>query len=248
VPESGGGAPSGGGPLSGGAPPSGGGLHGPQIPAVVPCPMMHVEPAQQSALIVQPPQVGTHFPPPKQTNCGVPPAGFGTHGSPLQQSALVEQAWPAATHMAPAHRGTPTLSCRHVSIVSQLPAQQSHDALQLIVFNLHTSPFGLHPVGLRHTPMVPPLVILQVTLPDPGPGSPADPQQSESFEHESPTTWQPLAGWQMSTSVGPYGAHRRLQHDPPHVGIVPPSNVPPQTVPSTMEQLAAPEGGWLQVP
>jgi hypothetical protein len=30
-------------------------------------------------------------------------------------------------------------------------------------------------------------------LPDP-PGKPAEPQQSTSFVHRSPTTWQPLAG------------------------------------------------------
>ncbi len=86
------------------------------------------------------------------------------------------------------HRGTPTLSCRHVSIVSQLPLQQSHDALQLIVANLHTSPFGLHEIGLRHTPRAPPLEKSHVTLPDPGPGSAADPQQSESCAQRSPTT------------------------------------------------------------
>jgi hypothetical protein len=90
-----------------------------------------------------------------------------------------------------------------VSIVSQLPLQQSHDALQLIVFSLHTSPFGLHETGLRHTPSEPLPEKSHVTLPEPGPGSPADPQQSESPEQTSPTTWQPLAGWQMSTPVGP---------------------------------------------
>jgi hypothetical protein len=37
---------------------------------------------------------------------------------------------------------------------SQLPAQQSHDALQLVVASLQTSPFGLQLVGLRHTPTV----------------------------------------------------------------------------------------------
>ncbi len=44
----------------------------------------------------------------------------------------------------------------------------------------------------------------------------------------------------MSTPVGPYGAHNRLQHAPPQVGIVPLSAVttPPQIVPSTIEQLA----------
>ena len=114
--------------------------------------------------------------------------GPGTQGRPPQQSALVEQAWPAEMQLAPVHRGTPTLSCLQVSMVSQLPLQQSHDALQLIVFNLHTSPFGLQPVGLRQTPRVPLPEKSHVTLPDPGPGSAADPQQSASREQRSPTT------------------------------------------------------------
>jgi hypothetical protein len=85
----------------------------------------------------------------------------------------------------------------------QLPEQQSHDALHDIDASLHTSPSGLQPVGLRHTPSGPPPEKLHVTLPEPVPGIPAEPQQSESCAHTSPTTWQPLAGWQMSTPVGP---------------------------------------------
>jgi hypothetical protein len=158
---------------------------------------MHVSPGQQSALIVQLPHRGTQLPPPGlQTYGGVAPAGFGTHGSPLQQSALDAQACPVPTHCLPAHRGTPTLSGRHVSVFgfSQLPAQQSHDALHDIVRSLQTSPFGLHPIGLRQTPRGPLPEMLQVTGEPEPPGSPADPQQSESFAHRSPTTWQPLAG------------------------------------------------------
>jgi hypothetical protein len=154
---------------------------------------MQVSPAQQSALMVQPPHFGTQLAVP-QTKAGLPPLGFGTHGSPLQQSALVEHPDPAARQEAPVHRGTPTLSGRQVSCVSQLPEQQSHDALQLIVFSLQTSPFGLQLVGFRHTPSVPPAEKLHVTLPDPGPGNAAEPQQSESLEQTSPTTWHPLAG------------------------------------------------------
>jgi hypothetical protein len=41
---------------------------------------------------------------------GVPPSGFGTHGSPLQQLALDAHEPPAGTHVAPEQRGTPTLS------------------------------------------------------------------------------------------------------------------------------------------
>jgi hypothetical protein len=143
-----------------------------------------------------------------------------------------------------------------VSSVSQLPAQQSHDELHDIVFSLHTSPFGLQPIGFLHTPMVAGALMTHVTgIPD-APGKPADPQQSPSCAHRSPTTWHPLAGWQMSTPVGPYGAHARLQHPPPHDGrppstyTTPPSApVPPQSTPSTIPQLAGPPGGEVaQVP
>jgi hypothetical protein len=176
-------------------------------------------------------------------------AEFGTHGSPPQQSALVEQALPAAVQAAFVQRGTPTLSGLHVSWVSQLPEQQSHEALHDLLASLQTSPFGLQEIGLRQTPSGPPAVKSHVTLPEPGPGRPAAPQQSRSWEHTSPTTWQPLAGWQTRTPVGPNGAHRRLQHDPPHDGT-PASGftMPPQTVPSTIEQFAAVVGGAPQVP
>ena len=61
----------------------------------------------------------------------------------------------------------------------------------------------------------------------------SDPQQSLSVVHVSPSTWQPVAGWQMSTPVGPQGAHRRLQQLPPH----PPSPAGElQSWPSAAEQ------------
>jgi hypothetical protein len=105
----------------------------------------------------------------------------------LQQSALEAHAPPELTHCVPVQRGTPTLSCLHVSIVSQLPEQQSHDELQLIVASLQTSPFGLQPMGRRQMPTGPPPLMSQVTgLPDP-PGSPLAPQQSVSVVHRSPT-------------------------------------------------------------
>jgi hypothetical protein len=136
-----------------------------------------------------------------------------------------------------------------VSIVSQLPLQQSHDELQDIVFSLQTSPSGLHPIGLRQTPTVFGGVMTQVTgLCDP-PGNPAEPQQSPSRVHRSPTTWQPLAGWHTSTPVGPHGAQARLQHGPPQAGspesirTMPPSGVePPQSCPSWSPQFAGPPG------
>jgi hypothetical protein len=80
------------------------------------------------------------------------------------------------------------LSCLQVSWVSQLPLQQSHDALHDVVCSLHTSPSGLQPIGFRQTPRVAGAVMTQVTgIPEP-PGKPADPQQSVSVMHRSPTT------------------------------------------------------------
>jgi hypothetical protein len=75
-----------------------------------------------------------------------------------------------------------------VSSFSQLPLQQSHEELHDTVLSLHTSPSGLQPIGLRQTPTVDGAVMTHVTgIPEP-PGSPADPQQSASCEHRSPTT------------------------------------------------------------
>jgi hypothetical protein len=126
---------------------------------------------------------------PEHTNGGPPAsASLGTHGALPQQLALDAQAPPAATHWAGAHRGTPTLSWRQVSSVSQLPLQQSQEELQDIVLSLHTSPSGLHPMGFRQTPTVDGGVTTHVTgMPEP-PGSPAEPQQSPSTAQRSPTT------------------------------------------------------------
>jgi hypothetical protein len=100
----------------------------------------------------------------------------------------------------------------------QLPEQQSHVSLHCICASLQTSPFGLHPMGRRHTPTVAGGVMTHVTgFPDP-PAIPLAPQQSPSRVQRSPTGWQPLAGWQTSTPVGPHGAHARLQQPPPHRG------------------------------
>ena len=181
---------------------------------------------------------------------------MGTHGAPLQQSALDAHELPAFKHCGPVHRGTPTLSCLQVSIVSQLPAQQSHDELQLIVASLHTSPLGLQPMGFRQMPIGPPPLMSHVTGFLEPPGSPIEPQQSVSVVQRSPTGWQPLAGWQTSTPVGSHGAHERLQQGPPHCGrplsmyTAPPSAaLPPQSSPSTLPQLAGPLGAEVaQVP
>ena len=150
-----------------------------------------------------------------------PSTGFGTQGSVLQQSALEAQAPPGMTHVPGEQRGTPRLSWWQVSWFSQLPEQQSHEALHDIVASLQMSPSGLQPIGLRQVPTVAGGVMVHVTgVPEP-PGSPAEPQQSRSLVQRSPTGWQPLAGWQMSTPVGPQGAHARLQHGPPHAGRPP---------------------------
>ena len=61
----------------------------------------------------------------------------------------------------------------------------------------------------------------------------SEPQQSLSVAQVSPSTWQPVAGWQMLTPVGPHGAHRRLQQLPPQ----PPSVAgESQSMPSAAEQ------------
>jgi hypothetical protein len=107
---------------------------------------------------------------------------------PLQQFALEAHAPPGSTHWAAAQRGTPMLSCLQVSYFMQLPAQQSHDALQDIVWVLHTSPSGLQLFGLRQTPSGDVPVLTHVTgFPEP-PVTPAEPQQSPSAVQRSPTT------------------------------------------------------------
>ena len=155
------------------------------MPWVLPVGMSQADPGQQSALFEHEPHAGMHDVP-EHTYGGEPP-GLGTHGEPLQQSALEAHELPGPTHWTPVQRGTPMLSCLHVSSFSQLPAQQSHDELQLIVASLHTSPFGLQPWGNRQMPTGPPPLMSQVTgLPDP-PGRPLAPQQSVSVVQRSPT-------------------------------------------------------------
>jgi hypothetical protein len=81
-------------------------------------------------------------------------------------------------------------------------------------------------------------MIWQVTLPSPGNPVPGPPQQSASLRQRSPLTWQPLAGWQTFTPVGPYGAQRRLQQ-PLQAS---------QTVPSTPSEQYVEPLGVAQVP
>ncbi len=75
--------------------------------------------------------------------------------------------------------------------------------------------------------------------------SACDPQHSLSLVHVSPSTWQPVAGWQTLTPVGPHGAHKRLQQLPPH----PPSmnDCATHSWPSTAVQLP-PNVGKAHVP
>jgi hypothetical protein len=135
---------------------------------------------------------------------GIPPStGLGTQGMPPQQSALEAHAMPGPAQTAGPQRGTPRESWWQVSWPWQLPLQQSHEALQDMVLSRQMSPSGLQPCGLRQTPMVKGGVMRQVTGVIGSPGSPAEPQQSLSLVQRSPTTWQPLAGWQMKAPVGP---------------------------------------------
>jgi len=219
---------------------------------------MHDSPGQQSALLLHAPHDGTHCCG-KQVSGPPPSAPPGTHGLPLQQSALVAHAPPASRHCETEQRGTPRLSCLHVS-AWQLPLQQSHDELQLLVARRHTAPLGLQPVGFWQTPTAPP-VPLHVAkppcdcAPPPSAGNAAEPQHSLSFVHRSPTRWHPLAGWQTRTPVGPHGAQARLQHAPPHAGM-PPSRmttppsfvVPAHSMPSVSWQLAPEVGTAPQRP
>ena len=64
----------------------------PHVPLLAPAGIVHGEPAQQSAVVVHAPPVGTHAVAP-HTKGGLP-AAFGTHGLP-QQSALEAHAVPA---------------------------------------------------------------------------------------------------------------------------------------------------------
>jgi hypothetical protein len=73
-----------------------------------------------------------------------------------------------------------------VSWFWQLPLQQSHWALQLIVARRQFAPSGRQPDGLRQTPTLAPAVIMHVVGAPEVPGRPVEPQQSESCAHDSP--------------------------------------------------------------
>ena len=63
----------------------------------------------------------------------------------------------------------------------------------------------------------------------PASASAAEPQQSSSVRQVSPSTWQPVAGWQTVTPVGPHGAHNRLQQLPPQLAPPSPAEKPVQS-------------------
>lgn len=77
-------------PLSPAVPPSGE-APPPHVPLELPGGITQTIPAQQSAVVVQPPVLGTQLVP--QTKGEPPGTLFGTHASP-QQSALDAHGWP----------------------------------------------------------------------------------------------------------------------------------------------------------
>jgi hypothetical protein len=99
----------------GGVPASTGGgggvIGGAQVPTVDPGGVWQTLPAQQSALIVQPPLEGTQGGPAsgtlRQRSC---PVLSGTQGAPLQQSPENAQVSPDGRHPVARHRGTPSWS------------------------------------------------------------------------------------------------------------------------------------------
>jgi hypothetical protein len=99
------------------APPPLGGVTGVHVPLSAPGGITHVIPAQQSAVEVHAPLVGTQL----VVAHSRTPLELGTQGAPLQQSAAVAHVLPGSRHWSsPAsdspyarHRGTPSLSSWH---------------------------------------------------------------------------------------------------------------------------------------
>jgi hypothetical protein len=181
----------------------------PQIPRVEPGGIVHGNPGQQSAVVVQVPPLPTQIPP--HTNGGAPPSGvkfgLGTHGRP-QQSALVEHFCPTATPASLqgcafiVQRGIPRMSCWHAKGTwLALPEQQLFSALHDDTANLQMAPAGRQPLPLSQRPTASlGLVLLQL----PTPVSfclPPNPQQSASLRQTSPVGRHPLGGWQMKRPV-----------------------------------------------
>jgi len=162
-----------------------------QVPFDAPAGMLQDVPAQQSAVVVHAPAVGTHDVPP-QTKGGEP-AGFGTHGL-SQQSALDAQAVPAgdgffvqSTSLPTVQRGMPSRSSLQLSgCVITVPAQQRSVALHSATARRQMEPAGLQAIQLVHRPTVAPAALLHCTfvimppLTFVEPGVPGAPQQSLS--------------------------------------------------------------------
>ena len=216
-------------------------------------------PAQQSAVVVQPPVLGTQLVPHTK---GEPPGTlFGTHASP-QQSALDAQGcpWvvPASGHTPViVQRGMPRLSCwQSQGCVCTVPAQQRSVALHDVVASLQIAPAGEHlfPLSQRPTGSLAFAFEQCTSLAAPPVGVPGAPQQSLSIRQSSPVGRHPVGGSQMKTPVGAYGAHARLQQLPPHAGrppspTVPASdNAPPHASPSTVHIVAPGAEGTLHTP
>jgi hypothetical protein len=208
------------------------------VPCVLPSAATQVDPEQQSASTLHAWPAAAQLDA-RQTYGGVPD-GLGTQGVPSQQFALDAHDPPAATH-TPAQRGTPFRSGLHVSWSWQFPLQQSQLRLQVSVVSLHKSPSGTHPMGALQEPIVAGGVMAHVAGVPLPPGRLAAPQQSLSCVHTSPVAWQPLAGWQIGTPVGAYGAQSPLQQFAPQV------NGALHTVPSVPEHVA-PVGNDEHVP
>ena len=207
------------------------------------------------------PVLGLHADPPSIVDAGPQtrtPLEFGRHSAPLQQSPLNAHVCPVVRHGKPPsaspglliawQRGTPTLSSVHAFESPTAPQQSLRDeepalhAYAVVLLKWQTSPSGLQPCGFWHTPTgaaVPALLHVTGVLDVGSPASGSPPQQSSPVRQRSPLTWQPFAGWQMSTPVSAYGAQSRLQHDPHELHTVP--STPPL-------QFVAPAGGGAQVP
>jgi hypothetical protein len=161
------------------------------MPFDAPGGMLQDVPAQQSAVVVQPPAAGTHTVPP-QTKGGVP-AGLGTHGLP-QQSALEAHAVPAgggfivqSTSDPAVQRGIPSRSSLQLSgWVITVPAQHRSVSLHCMTARRQMEPAGLQAIQLVQRPTVAPAALLQCTFamapPETlvEPGVPGAPQQSLS--------------------------------------------------------------------
>jgi hypothetical protein len=92
-----------------------------QVPFVEPSGATHVEPRQQSPLMVQEPPAGMHGAPEHRST----PIASATHGAWSQQSSEDAQVSPDFRHSPPSalHRGTPRRSSWQQSLLAMHPQQ-----------------------------------------------------------------------------------------------------------------------------